>query len=137
MIFAASLRVTQVSRSWSGTLGLRIYVPSPRPISSARTGKLTFSIFNLQLGPGWRGRTGRGVQGRPVYVRRPDFPESELEADFLHDGDAEIGFIARRIFDLAVGLVDAHELRPLLQFLFSGGEFGGVQDFFVACCCCH
>jgi len=51
-----------------------------------------------------------------------EFAEAEGEADLFHHGDAEVGFVGGGVFDVAVGFVDAYELRTLLEFFFGGGH---------------
>src|SRR4051794_17695887 len=46
---------------------------------------------------------------RAINVRRAEFLEGEFASDLFHDGDAEVGFIARRVIYLAIGFVNAHE----------------------------
>jgi len=54
-----------------------------------------------------------------------EFFEGELEAEALHDGETEIGFVTGGVFDFAVGFVNAHELGAGLEFFF--GSHGGVE----------
>jgi hypothetical protein len=63
-----------------------------------------------------------------------DFFEGELAAELLHDGDAEVGFVASGVFDFAVGFVDADELGAGLEFFFDGHghtHWGGSFILFV------
>src|SRR5438067_1556550 len=63
-------------------------------------------------------------RNRPVNNRGAELFEAEFEADLFHDGEAEVGFVASGVFDLAIGFVNAHELRPFLELFFRshGGE---------------
>ena len=82
---------------------------------------------NRQISADWCGGADRDLQGGAVDGGGADFFEGELEADLLHHGEAEVGFVAGRVLDAAVGFVNADELSAFLE-LFFGHRFGGIYD---------
>jgi len=66
--------------------------------------------FVVQLrGPGWGGCDRRG----------PQFLEAVLAREFFHNRQAKTDFDRRRVSDVAIRLVDAHQLRPFSQLFLS------------------
>ena len=67
----------------------------------------------------WRGG-GREIDDGAVDGGGAELLEGEFEAELFHDGEAEVGFVAGRVFDVAVGFVNAHELGAFLELFFGG-----------------
>src|SRR5260221_6770963 len=67
-------------------------------------------------------QSDRNAHCRPFNGGSTDFLEGKGEADAFHDGETEVGFVARRILDLAVGFVNAHQLGALLLGFFCGSH---------------
>ncbi len=48
-----------------------------------------------------------------------DLPQPEFATELFHDRQAEIRLLGRGILNVAIGLVNAHQLRARLQFFLS------------------
>src|SRR5207249_6353598 len=63
-----------------------------------------------------RRRAWNTARHRAIHLGLPDFPERELQADPLHDREPEIRLVFARVFNSAIGFVNADQLRSFLEF---------------------
>ncbi len=69
-------------------------------------------LIPLLRGPCRRGDDGAGYGGAS------EFFEAKFEAELFHNRQSEIRFLRRRELDVAIGFVNADELRAFLELFF-------------------
>ncbi len=79
-----------------------------------------FAVRSLPLIGGlWPLRKGRGwLKGRGAKLFKV-----VLACDAFHDREAKRQFVGRGVLNGAIGLVNAHKLRPLLKLFLGGAHF--------------